>query len=107
MPLQWFVIVTAGINHQHEHYGPIVEDEWMTYQPQHYQIVMPDEYQQLGQLPLDKVHGGALTLEVVPDWDAQVVTEGTSLLNCFVERFDESAPQLPIFRNLTFLTGFR
>lgn len=78
-PLQFFVIITAGIHHQPMHYGPIVEEEWMTYQPQHYQIVAQEEYQQYARYPVDKIHGGYQTIEVVPDFDAQIITEGIIL----------------------------
>ena len=75
-PLQLFVIITAGAQHQPEYYGPVVPEEYMTYQPQHYQIVGDEEYQQYTKNPIDKVTGGYQTIEVIPDFDGQVITEG-------------------------------
>jgi hypothetical protein len=75
-PLQFFYIITSGVQHQPEYYGPIVEQEWMTYQPQHYQIVGDEEYEQYSKNPIDKVHGGYQTIEVIPDFDGQLITEG-------------------------------
>ena len=73
-----FVIITSGVQRQGEQYGPIIEEEWMTYQPQHYQIVGDEEYEQFNKLPVDKIHGGYQTIEVIPDFDGQLITEGTS-----------------------------
>ncbi|XP_031778331.1 hexamerin 109 isoform X1 [Nasonia vitripennis] len=75
-PLQFFVIITAGIHHQPEHYGPVVEENWMTYQPHHYQIVSSEDYEQFAQHPVDKIHGGYQSVDVIPDFDNHVITEG-------------------------------
>lgn len=74
-----FFIISSGIQHQPEYYGPVVEEEWMTYQPQHYQIVGSEEYQQYTKNPVDKVTGGYQTIEVIPDYDAQLITNGILL----------------------------
>jgi hypothetical protein len=75
-PLQFVVIVSSSIHHHPQHYGPIVEEEWMTYQPQHYQIVGAQEYQQLTRFPVDSIHGGSQTIEVIPEFEGQIITEG-------------------------------
>ncbi|XP_001599110.3 hexamerin [Nasonia vitripennis] len=75
-PLQFFFIITAGTQHQPEHYGPVVEEQWQTYQPYHYQIVGDEEYKQFTQNPVDTIHGGYQTIEVIPDFDSQIITEG-------------------------------
>ncbi|KAJ8679507.1 hypothetical protein QAD02_015294 [Eretmocerus hayati] len=74
--LQWFVVITSGVHHQAEHYGPVVEEEWMTYQPHHYQVVDAQSYGQMNANPIDKVHGVYQTVEVIPDYDNQIITGG-------------------------------
>lgn len=81
-PLQWFVIISSGIHHQPEKYGPIVEEEWMTYQPQHYQVVGVEEYSQFSRYPIDKVTGGYQTIEVIPEFENQIITDGNFLFFC-------------------------
>lgn len=75
-PLQWFVIITAGVHHQPEYYGPVIEELWQTYQPHHYQVVEHEDYEHFVKDPIDKVTGAYQAVEVVPDFDAHVITEG-------------------------------
>ncbi|XP_014212554.1 hexamerin-like [Copidosoma floridanum] len=75
-PLQFFVIVSAAGQPLNLHYGPVVAEQWRTYQPHHYQVVGTKEYEQFTRNPVDKIHGGYQHVEVIPDFDAQIITHG-------------------------------
>ncbi|XP_058795858.1 hexamerin-like [Phymastichus coffea] len=75
-PLQIFVVITAGVHHQPEHYGPVTEEMWQTYQPQHYQVIDHEDYEQFTRQPIDKIHRNYQMVDVIPEYDAQIITEG-------------------------------
>ncbi|XP_058803507.1 hexamerin-1.1-like [Phymastichus coffea] len=74
-PLQFFVIISGSYN-QPEYYGSVVSENFQTYQPQHYHVVDYEQYEQYARNPVDKVNGAYQAIEVVPDYDAHIITEG-------------------------------
>lgn len=81
-PLQVFVIISSPAEYQ-AHYGPVVEQQWMTYQPNHYQVVDHEQYEAFNKNPVDKTFpNGYQTVEVIPDFAGIPVVHG--MKNAFI-----------------------
>ncbi|XP_011495593.1 PREDICTED: hexamerin [Ceratosolen solmsi marchali] len=90
-PLQLLVIISSGnqVKQQAEFYGPVVEEEFMTYQPQHYQIVERGEYQ--GNVRnQDRNSNVYQTTEVIPEFEGPILSKGNSYSDYLYKKYPGS-----------------
>ncbi|XP_012154393.1 hexamerin 110 [Megachile rotundata] len=66
-PLQFVVVITSS-NPLNVPYGPVIPEQALTFQDQQFQIVQPEQYEQLKQQNLAQVSGGIQqNVEVLPE----------------------------------------
>lgn len=66
LPLQLLVVISQP-GQQNVPYGPVIPQQYQTYQPNEYQVVGTEEYSQQIQHQSGKVVGVKQTVEVVPE----------------------------------------
>ncbi|CAK9814885.1 Allergen Cr-PI [Anthophora plagiata] len=95
-PLQLLVVIT-GPNPLNVPYGPVIPDQALTYQEEQFQIVNPEQYQQLKQhSPLSQVSGGIQqNVEVLPENLAQAQQQIEAVRNHYANVYTKYHGQYP------------
>ena len=68
LPLQVFVIVSPLEQQQSVAWGPVVPEEWQTYQQHQLQILASDQYTPSAESTVAGAHGVYKTIEVIPEY---------------------------------------